>query len=197
MGHRVTHGRSVPVALGALLTVGLLSGCGPEPRLLDDADFDGVLSSSHDEYGGVAPGWVRCRHLDPSGGLVTGPHAPSSWLWFDGGARAGATLLGTTSPHWSMEIYLEGIDRTVENCATRDATPFTGSLDIEPLTTIEGVDRAWRMQSEDGEWGEYAVVVLSPDQVLLGGFTTRADEPPVDLQDLLDHARDGAARIAP
>jgi hypothetical protein len=146
----------------------VLAGCGSSPVLLDEADFDDV-QTVHQNEGAFAPGWTWCDALRPS-------------RYIDGGPD-----------DLPAEYMLEQYEQQADACASAD--PTTRGYSIEPLTGLGDGAVGWETHTSDGEWGEYALIPLDEWRLLAVSFSTFEDEAPVDMDELIEHSRDGAEQF--
>ena len=187
-------GAGLAVAGGALAFVLLRPG----PVLLDADDFPGVERAYQNERS-APPGWTSCD-LSVSGWVRQG--GPDTELIFGQGQRAGAAIgvePGPLSGGAAEEIaYLE---RTAAICADSEKTER--GFSIEPLTGLDDGAVGWRTKQEgyvrgDQEvsvWGEYVVIPLDEHRLLAVGFETDQEEPPVDMDRLVELAKQGAEQF--
>ncbi|VTR78925.1 hypothetical protein CHMI_03713 [Cellulomonas hominis] len=182
------RGGRLVVAAAAVL---VLAGCAGEPVLLDDSDFTGVTSTSQNEWGGGTPGPTWCSGIGSAQYAAGG--SASSWLSFGDHGDAGAALIDRSSDSASAEYFVGKISEQATACADSEAT--TRGYSIELLTGLGEGELGWTTRTSDGEWGEYALIPLDEWRLLAVGFSTFEDEPPVDLDELIEHARDGAEQF--
>ena len=178
--------RRAVALLGATV---LLSGCASEPVLLDGDDVDGVVSTTQNDGGALAPGWTWCDDLRP--GLYTGADVVSSFLTFEDESRAGATIIDLSEDTRSVDYLLEQYEAGADLCAENVAEGYS----IEPVTGLDGGALGWTTRRSDGEWGRYVLVPLDDVRLLAVGFSTTGEEPPVELSELVDLAEAGAERF--
>jgi hypothetical protein len=169
----------------------LLSGCGSSPVLLDESDFAGVDSATQNSDRALAPGWTWCDGLR-SGIYVQGAVVSSS-LVFGEQSRAGATIIDRSADGAMADYLLEQYAQEATLCAGSAAVQQGNS--IEPLPGLDDGALGWTTRTSDGEWGEYALIPLDEWRLLAVGFQTFDDEPPVDLDELIEHAREGAEQF--
>jgi hypothetical protein len=175
-------------ALGGVL---LLSACGSTPVLLDESDFPGVDSATQNSDRALAPGWTWCDGLR-SGTYVQAPVVSSS-LVFGEQSRAGATIIDRSGDGASAEYLVEQYAQEATLCAESVAVERGNS--IEPLSGLAEGEVGWTTRTSDGEWGEYVLIPLDEWRLLAVGFQTSEDEPPVDLDELIERAREGADQL--
>jgi hypothetical protein len=168
----------------------VLAGCGSSPVMLDEADFDDV-QTVHQNEGAFAPGWTWCDALRPSRYIDGG--AVSSSLTLGDRERAAATIIDGAPDDLPAEYMLEQYEQQADACASAD--PTTRCYSIEPLTGLGDGAVGWETHTSDGEWGEYALIPLDEWRLLAVGFSTFEDEAPVDMDELIEHARDGAEQF--
>jgi len=179
--------------LAAVGVVLLLPACGSSPVLLDEGDVPGVESATQNSDRALAPGWTWCDGLR-SGIYVQGPVISSS-LVLGEWSRAGATIIDRSDDGAMAEYLLEEYAQEATLCAGSAAVQQGNS--IEPLTGLPEGALGWTTRTSDGEWGEYALIPLDEQRLLAVGFATTEDEPPVDMDELIEHAREGAEQFPP
>jgi hypothetical protein len=177
--------------LAAGIGVLVLAGCAGEPVLLDNSDFPGVTSTSQNEWGGGTPGPTWCSGIGSAQYAAGG--SISSWLSFGDQGDAGAALIDRSSDSATTEYFVGKITEQATACADSEAT--TRGYSIEPLTDLGDGAVGWETHTSDGEWGEYALIPLDEWRLLAVGFSTFEDEAPVDLDELIEHAREGAEQF--
>jgi hypothetical protein len=183
-------------ALGAVLGVTLaLAGCTASPTLLDESDFEGIQVVEQNKGESLAFGWTWCNALRPRTFPSTRVTA-NSFFAFDQYVYLGATIIDNRDSDRTADELLDRFDAYAEMCATSDAVTIHG-YSIEPLTGLSEGEEGWRTRTTDGEWGEYVVIKLDDWRLLAVGFTTNQDEPPVDIDELMRLAREGAAEFEP
>lgn len=185
----VVLGAALTIALVVVLVVVLVRACRTEsPHLLNASDFEGVDEVVHDE--GVPRAWTWCRSLDASD--LFGHDGAASRLSFGDGGLAGATLVDGWTVGVPADHNLEHIKDSAERCADGE-----GPSMIEELTDLDEDAVGWRTESSGGEWGEYVVIKLDDWRVLAVGFSTREPTAPVEIGELVQLAREGAAKFEP
>ncbi|WP_282944799.1 hypothetical protein [Cellulomonas endometrii] len=181
---------------GAVLVAGaalVLSRCGADPVLLDESDFTGVTATSHRDWIGVTPGPTWCDGIGSE--QFTKGASPGSALGFGERGAAGATIIDRSSYGAPAEYILELLERGATSCA--ESEPTTRGYSIEPLTGLAEGEVGWTTRTSDGEWGEYVLIPLDEWRLLAVGFSTSEDEPPVEMDELIERAREGAEQFPP
>jgi hypothetical protein len=178
--------RPLVAAAGALV----LAGCGSSPVLLEESDVPGA-EAVHQNEDAFAPGWTWCDALRPSR-YIDGNAVSSSFSFADR-ARAAATLIDGASDDLPAEYMLEQYEQQADSCASAEAT--TRGYSIEPLPGLDDGALGWTTRTSDGEWGEYALIPLDEWRLLAVGFSTFEEEAPVDMDELIEHAREGAEQF--
>lgn len=181
----VAGGVAVVVA-GGVLAVSMLGG---SPELLDEADFTGVESAQHGETA-YPPGWTWC---DLGVGRWFSEDAPVSSLTFGDHAWAAAAIVARPGT-WTSQEVLDALETAADACADSELVDRGNS--IEPLDGLAPGEVGWTTEAADGERGAYALVPLDETRVLAVGYTTLEDDPPVDVHELVERAKDGAAQFS-
>lgn len=117
-------------------------------------------------------------------------------MFVDGVMAVGARLVDGYRDGRSADAYLERVQAEADRCA-RDEWRQVGS--IEPLTGLDPDAIGWRLRRVDHPvWEEYVVIKLDEWRVLgVGLGTSQLEERPVELDELIRHARAGADRFTP
>ncbi|WP_282944798.1 hypothetical protein [Cellulomonas endometrii] len=178
--------RGLVAAFGVLT----LAACGSSPVLLEKSDFTGVQAEQQNEEA-YAPGWTWCDALRPSFYIDGG--AVSSSLTFGDRERAAATIIDGSTDDLPADYMLEQYEAQADSCARSDAT--TRGYSIEPLGGLAEGEVGWTTRTSDGEWGEYVLIPLDEWRLLAVGFSTSEDEPPVEMDRLVELARQGAEQF--
>lgn len=189
MTDRPSHATLVAAALTLVLA---LAGCTqPEPTLLDASDVEGVVSSEHDELAQThVPGALWCERLTADG--LTMPTGAISRLNFS--ETSPYPTAGAAIGDRGMAETVERLEDGETRCAAT-AEEYPG-LSIEPLSGLDADAMGWRLRDDEHEvWGEFAVVPIDSGHVLLAGFETDQDEPPVELDELIRLGLEGAERV--
>jgi hypothetical protein len=178
----------------AALVAGLLVlvGCGSSAVLVQESDVPGV-ETVHQNEEAYAPGWTWCDALRPSFYIDGG--AVSSSFTFGNRERAAATIIDGSSDDLPADYMLEQYEAQADSCARSDAT--TRGYSIEPLTGLAEGEVGWTTRTSDGEWGEYVLIPLDEWRLLAVGFSTSEQEPPVEMDELIQRAREGAEQFPP
>ncbi|RMI13565.1 hypothetical protein EBM89_03915 [Cellulomonas triticagri] len=177
--------------VGGVLALVLLR---PGPVLLDPDEFVGVTRVEQNSHV-PPPGWTGCdlsvgpwmsvSSPDTDTALELGPHG-----------RAGAAIV--VQPSWSPRSAPEQIEHLSmlgEQCAAGNSVS-SGRFAIEPLDGLAPGEVGWRTRYEEPlEWGEYVVVALDEKRLLAVGFETTEEEPPVDMEHLVERAKQGAEQF--
>lgn len=175
--------------LGVVLAIVLLR---PEPVLLDPDDFPGV-ARTHQNGHNAPPGWTYCD-LSVGGWVREG--SPDTALVFGPDQWAGAAI--AVQPGGRSESAAELLDRLQEraaSCATSELTQ-SGRFSIEPLSGLGPGEVGWRTRYEDPlQWGEYVVIPLDEGRLLAVGFQTTEETAPVDMDRLVELAKQGAEQF--
>jgi hypothetical protein len=165
----------------------------PGPVLLDPDDFHGVVRSQQGEPT-VPPGWTNC---DLSVGVWIREGAPDSSLDFGDGRWAAAAIAERPEGRGLYEDaqdFLEHLESTAERCALSPKTD--NGFSIEPLQGLQPGEVGWRTGYLDTpRWGEYVVIPLDENRLLAVGFETNEAEPPVDMDRLVELAKQGAEQF--
>ncbi|GIG36925.1 hypothetical protein [Cellulomonas pakistanensis] len=180
--------------LTLVVVVTSLAACSSPPVLLDEGAVDDVASAEQNTEFAIAPGWTWCSAISPSG-TMREPYTGSRFE-LDDGSSVGATVLDRRAEGLTSAKLLGDLVADADQC-TLEARPDGLGTSIEPLTDLEQDAHGWRTRDPEGRWGEYVVVPLDEWRVLAYGFVTRSEEPPVDLDELGELAREGAERLAP
>jgi hypothetical protein len=190
----VGAGAGLAVAGGALAFLLLRPG----PVLLAPEDFPGVVSA-HQNGRSAPPGWTNCD-LSISGWVR--PGGPDTELIFGPGQRAGAAIGVEPSPlSGGSAGEIAYLERTADTCADSEKTEH--GFSIEPLPGLDDGAVGWRTKEEGyvrgGQegylWGEYVVIPLDEHRLLAVGFQTDQEEPPVDMDRLVELAKQGAEQF--
>ena len=180
--------------LGAASAAGLallVAGCSGDPVLVDGDDLPGVTAVTHDEGGGLAPGWTWCEGIAPQ--LYTSGSTTSTWLSFGERGDAGAVIIDRAEDGLSADGLMSRIEEQADLCAGSESTGLGYS--IEPLTGLDEGQQGWRTETKDGERGEYVVAPLDDTRLLAVGVESSGDEMPVELAELVRRAQEGAERF--
>lgn len=164
----------------------------PGPVLLDPEDFPGVTRTDQNAQNSP-PGWTAC---DLSVGDWLSDEGPDTALEFGEDQRAGAAIAvqpsSSTRDVPEMIDYLSGL---AEMCAAGNSAT-SGRFSIEPLSGLAPGEVGWRTRYEDPlRWGEYVVIPLDEHRLLAVGFETDQEEPPVDMDRLVELAKQGAEQF--
>jgi len=187
----VTGRTRLPFAGGVLVLA--LSGCASSPVLLDEGDFSGVERSYQNQRYAVPPGWTWCEDLSPT--FLGGGKFAGSWFSFGDPVQAGAALLDRSGDGMTAERLAGRYEDKAELCAEELERGEGEGRSIEALSGLDAGAVGWRTETMDGEWGEYVLIPLAEWQLLAVGFSTDQKEPPVDLDELVDLAREGAEQF--
>lgn len=184
-------------AFGAVLVFALAGCADAEPTLLDESDFEGVEEVDHNDIGDIAPGWwLRCIHDDVliwEGPSVRGHDTATSWFSLGDAGRAGATLIDGTTVHVSADENIQGIEQNAQKCADSEETG-RGYV-IEEHTDLDADAVGWHTESPEGFRGEFVLIKLDNWRFLTVGFWTYQPTDPIDLDELIRLAREGAAQF--
>lgn len=190
----MSAGRGALRALVLTLGIGaVLAGCDASPTLLDDSDFTEAVDVTHGRNVNP-PGWTWCSlNLD-----VWQNGSAGSALNFDDSAWAAATIVDGTllpaRPRPSAEIMREASETAWACDATAEDIADTNVV-IEPLDGLAEGAIGWRTRVVGGKWGEYVMVPLDPWRLLVVGFETDQEQPPVDMDELVSLAIEGAVQF--
>ncbi|GIG36926.1 hypothetical protein Cpa01nite_23070 [Cellulomonas pakistanensis] len=187
---RVARARATGLVAALAAVVGL-GGCAGDPVLLDRAAFDDVEDASHDTWTGNVPGPTWCDSMAPGGYTIA--HSPGTVLSFGERGLAGAVVVDRSSDGIPAERVLAFIEEQADVCT--DSSVRARGHDIEPLTDLDEGEVGWSTRRNDGEWGEYVLVPLDEWRLLAVGFSTFADEAPVDRDVLVAEAVEGAGQF--
>ncbi len=186
--------RRGPIAIGAGVAAGVLAATlavlllRPDPVLIDPADLPDVVSSHQGERA-WPPGWTWC---DLSVARWVRQGDPVSTFTFSDDTLA-AAVIADGRPRWTTEEIASTLDDAATRCAGSDK-PAQG-YSIEPLNGLDDGELGWRTSTPDGDWGEYVVIPLDDVRVLTVGFSTWEDDPPVTIEELVAHAKEGAEQF--
>jgi hypothetical protein len=186
----VRRGPAVGLALGGVL---VLSACTSEPVLLDAADLPGAEVVEQNRWAGGAPGWTWCADLAPN--LYTDSGAVSSGVSFGDAGEAGAVIIDRSADGATAQYFLDRLEAAAAACA--DSEAVDRGFAIAPLGGLDDGEVGWRTETPDGEWGDYVLIPLDEMRLLAVGFSTFAGEAPVDLDELVTQARQGAQQFLP
>jgi hypothetical protein len=164
----------------------------PGPVLLDPADFAGVertVQGSPEQ----PPGWTGC---DIGENPVIEQGSPDTFLKFEDGTSVVAAIAETwpTGSSSTVHDYAAYLSGRAERCGQ---PPKTGhGFTIEPLPRLAEGEVGWRTGYADPLWwGQYLLIPLDEERMLLVGFETREPEPPFDWDRLVELARHGAEQF--
>lgn len=180
------------VRLALLAPVLLLAACSSDPVLVSGDDVDGATRVVQNTGDALAPGWTWCQPLSP--GRTTSSPIQGSLLELEDGSSVGATIMQREDEGITASELLEKIQAQADLCINQSETASAGES-FEPLDGLADDARGWRSETPEGRWGEYVVVQLDEWRVLAYGFATDEEDPPIDLDELGDLAREGAARF--
>lgn len=176
-----------------LLALGVsaaLAGCAGSQGLLDGDDFDGLVKIVQDDDV-ILPGATWC-------GLYVDVWAEGPWhmstLMFDDGTWAAAMIVDRTADGESAAETMQRIDEDAARCP-EDTWAVQEGHSIEPLDGLAEGELGWRTREANGRWGEYVLVPLDEWRFLAVGFETDQEQPPVDMDELVSRAKEGAARF--
>lgn len=187
-------GRGALQVLVLALGIGVaLAGCAGSPTLLDDSDFTEAVNVTHGRNVNP-PGWTWCN-LDKD---VWENGSAGSALNFDGREWAAATIVDGTvlprDPLPSAKIMREAKE-TAWACEAMADDMADANFAIEPLDGLSEGAIGWRTRVVGGKWGEYVMVPLDAWRLLVVGFETDQEQPPVDIDKLVSLATEGAVRF--
>lgn len=177
----------------ALCAALAITACSNDPVLVDGSGLPGVDVTEQNRSLGSAPGWTWCEELAPN--LYTATRAPSTGLAFDDGGEAGAVVIDRSRDGATADYFVERLGEAAARCADSDLVGEGYS--IEPLADLPDGQVGWRTGTPDGEWGELVLVPLDRWRVLAAGFATTEEEPPVDRDELVALAEQGAEQFPP
>lgn len=180
-----------PAATALGLVVLTLAGCANAPVLLDEDDVPGAERVIQNARHAIAPGWTWCSDLNPAG--YVGADLVGSWFSFGGSVQAGANIIDRSSDGLTAERVLGRFEDNAELCAQGAARSDVAGLMIEPLDGLDAGTVGWRTETGDGERGELVLVPLDEWRLLAVGLSTDGPELPVQLDELVAAAREGAA----
>lgn len=179
-------------ALTTAFALGLvLAGCSdPEPTLLDEDDFGDVVTAVHNSDDAVTRGQLWCSPLDPRVYYRT---APTSRLKLESGS-VGATIVDQSDSSGSTaDEFMDSFGDSAALCADG-----LGALDgdtIEPISGLGEDGVGWRTETGEGYQGEIAFIKLDDARLLVVGIETDQAELPIELDELIRLAREGAERV--
>jgi hypothetical protein len=182
--------------LGALIAGAValaLAGCASSPVLLDEDDVPGAERVIQNARHAVAPGWTWCSDLNPAG--YVGADLVGSWFSFGGDVQAGANIIDRSSDGLTAERIVERFEDDASLCADAAAGTDVDGRSIEPLVGLDAGAVGWRTETGDGTWGELVLVPLDEWRLLAVGLSTDEDRAPVELDDLVRLARQGAEQL--
>lgn len=191
-GWRTAARHARPVIAGALLA---LAGCASTPVLLDEGDVAGAERVIQNARHAVAPGWTWCGDLNPAG--YVGADLVGSWLSFGGQTQAGANLIDRSSDGLTAERVLGRFEDDATLCAESAAGSDVPGLSITALDGLDAGAVGWRTETGDGTWGELVLLPLDEWRLLAVGVSTDEERAPVDLDELVTQARQGAQQFLP
>lgn len=165
----------------------------PGPVLLDPDDFPGVVRAQQGEPA-VPPGWTNC---DLSVGAWLREGAPDTLLDFGDGSWAAAAIAERPEGrniYDDADAFIAHLESTAETCA--QSPKIDNGFSIEPLPDLDPGAVGWRTGYPGiPRWGEYVVIPLDERRLLAVGFETNEAEPPVDMDHLVELAKQGAEQF--
>lgn len=163
--------------------------------LLDEDDFQGVTETLQSKRYAVAPGWTWCEDLNPT--WFSGGKFPVSWFSFGDPVQAGAAVLDRSADGVTAEELAGWFEDKAGLCAEELERGEEEGRSIEALSGLDAGSVGWRTETIAGEWGEYVLIPLDEWRLLAVGFSTDQQEPPVDLDELVALATEGAEQFPP
>ncbi|RMI13564.1 hypothetical protein [Cellulomonas triticagri] len=165
----------------------------PGPVLLDPDDFPGVVASQQGEPA-VPPGWTNC---DLSVGAWLREGDPDTLLDFGDGSWAVAAIAQRPEGrnlYADADAFIAHLESTAATCA--QSSKIDNGFTIEALPDLDPGAVGWRTGYLDiPRWGEYVVIPLDERRLLAVGFETNQEEPPVDMDRLVELAKQGAEQF--
>lgn len=183
---------SLPMVLVGALT---LAGCS-SPTMLHPSDFGQTYDVTHDVKAAI-PYSDWCNRIWSYD--AQGVAASMFGIRGDGFTFVGAMLL-EAEPGFTASDLLQ--DLTAGASACEDRAAETDFLWIEPLTGLPEAVVGWRngdnARCRDEEarlWGELATQAVDDTHVLMVGFQTCSEEPPIEMDELIRLGLEGVERV--
>jgi hypothetical protein len=185
----------------ALAAGGLLGGCtaSADPVQLPDDLVDGAVSVAQNTSGSYAFGPTWCDTIlarwwvGAERQAASRPEVISSLFRFEDHGSVGATILDLSYDGTSAQDILDEVGDRAETCLTSDA--LDRGYAFEPLSGLPDGAVGWSSATTAGMRGEYVLLPLDASRVLAVGAETTSDDAPIDLDDLIAAALQGAEQF--